>query len=90
MGNPDYPVLIPANTWTKIATAVLKGFYYKKRGTDGYFQTYRLTGETAPTDLEEGIGIFLKGKNVEEIGNDSPIDVYVYSLNKEGSLRVDV
>ncbi|MCK5600652.1 hypothetical protein KAR91_02215 [Candidatus Pacearchaeota archaeon] len=94
--NPNFPVLIPANTWTKIATAVVKGFYYKKAETGGYFQTYRLTGGVAPVNPgagkvpEEGIGIFLDGKTSEEIGDSSPIDVYVYSLGSEGKLRVDV
>jgi hypothetical protein len=88
--NPLFPVAVPVGVWTKIATSVTAGTIYNKKTTSGYFQTFRLTGDNAPTDLAEGVSMFIDQPDFEEIGNDSPIDIYVYSLGKDGVLRVDV
>jgi len=88
--NPEFPVAVPKDVWTKIAIGVLTGTVYNKKTAVGYFQTFRVTGDPAPTDLEEGVGMFLDNPGYEEISSDSPIDVWVYSVKEDGKLRVDV
>jgi len=88
--NPQFPVLLTENTWTKIASAVVTGTIYNKNSGADYFQTYRIPNDPAPTDLAEGVGMFLEPQGFEEIKSDSPIDVYVYALGDQGKLRVDL
>ena len=40
-----------ADVWVKVATAVTRGFVHILKGDLVYYQTHRLTGETAPDDL---------------------------------------
>jgi hypothetical protein len=88
--NPQFPVNLVKETWTKIATGVLTGTIYNRKTTVGYFQTFRVTGDPAPTDLNEGVSMFLEHPDYEPIGSDSPIDVWVFCRGKDGILRVDL
>lgn len=86
------PVLIdcPAGEWTLIAENVVAGLVHRKKtAPSGYFQTYRTTGGTAPTEFEEGVPLF-KGEIVEEISSVAHIDVYVWCTDKDGQVRVDL
>lgn len=89
MSNPLF-VDCPADVWTKIATAVTTGQVWKAQSVAEYLQTYRLTGETAPTDRGEGMKLFADDKNSEEINSSAPIDVYVFVVGSAGRVRVDV
>ena len=89
MANP-VPVDIPENTWTKVATAVTAG-KIKRLGVlpNLYIETYRDTGDPAPTDQNEGAVMFYNG-NTEEITATAAIDVYIMALGANGKVRVDI
>jgi hypothetical protein len=81
-------IAIPENTWTKVATNVTNGMVHLLTASRGiYLQTYRLTGEAAPTLVSEGVRIF---DNEAEISSESSIDVYIYCQGEAGSVRVDI
>lgn len=87
MANPQI-IDCPADEWTEIATGVTTGLVHVKQGTDAvWLQTYRLTGEAAPTDKIDAIAL---EKPTDEIGANAPIDVYVYPEGKAGKVRVDL
>ena len=98
MANPSLISITPY-TVTKIATSVKTGSIYKFPFTCNRFLfTYRLTGESAPSEatmLSEGIELF-QNELEELINNSAYIDVYVYAFtdyetkDKPSTLRVDV
>jgi hypothetical protein len=90
MANPIYPVPVPKGSWIKVATAVTTGTLHRKDNTPTYKQTYRLTGEAAPTLEAEGVLMFVDDPEKEIISHNAPIDVYVWCVNADGKLRVDV
>ena len=82
------PVIVacPANEWTKVATNKTSGVVHIKDDTpSAYYQTYRDTTGTAPTDLTEAIPI---NKSLQ-ISAAAGIDVYVWPVGVAGSVRVD-
>jgi len=97
------PVIISLDewTWVKVATAVTTGNIDRiKTGVD-YYQTYRETGEAAPTAItnnrrpEEAIEMFKKVDDNELIDSPTAIDVYVMCKNNsattgEGKIRVNL
>ena len=88
MTNP-VETIVPANVWTKVATAVTSGQLHKLSSAPrAYYQTYRMTGDSAPTEQPK-VGIFESSQH-ESAGSVSPIDVYVYALGLDGLVRVDV
>lgn len=83
------PVVVECakNTWVKVATSQIAGFVYILNDKpSAYYQTYRVTGQSAPTDLSEAVPFtdFLK------IEATAAIDVYVYAKDENGSVRVDL
>ena len=92
--NPQYPIIAPSGTWTKIATNVTFGLIHLMGRSSGgiYLQTYRVTGDPAPTpsDYSEGVRMFIEHAAVEEISSPESIDVYVFSVNEQGTFRLDV
>ena len=88
MSNPLF-VDCPADTWTKVATAVTTGQLWKAQSITEYLQTYRLTGEAAPTERSEGMKLFSKSDS-DKIDSSAPIDAYVYAVGSAGRVRVDV
>lgn len=89
MANPVFPVATTAGAWTKVATNVTTGILHKKKTDINYWQTYRMTGEDAPTTKAEAVKMFVENPIVEQISSYSGIDVYVWS-DEAGVLRVDV
>lgn len=90
MANP-LKVPCPANVWTKVATGVTSGTVVKLDSTPAkYLQTYRLTGETAPSDDTDAGILFEFDKNSAEIGHNVSIDVYVKAVTAAGAVRVDI
>jgi hypothetical protein len=89
---PDPAVIAcPTGQWTKVATNVVSGNISKIRPLAKYFQTFRLTGNPAPTDLSEAVPMFQgTEKLAEQINSNSAIDVYVYCKVRAGSVRVDL
>ena len=88
MSNPIF-IDCPEGAWTKIATAVITGFVHRKNHIPKYLQTYKQTGEAAPTLLSDGVGLFLEF-NTEEITDSNPIDVYIWCTGAAGRVRVDL
>ena len=90
MANPVF-IDLTKDTWTKVATAVTSGIVHKiKSQPYNYLQTYRLTGEAAPTDKADGVRVFENDIDFVEIAATVPIDVYLYPVNADGRIRVDV
>ncbi len=85
------PVLVVCalGSWTKIATNVTTGIVHRKDSDAKYFQTYRMTGNPAPSDLTDAVQIFTK-EDSAEISNSAAIDVYIYCQVDAGLVRVDL
>ena len=82
------PILVdcPAGQWTLVATNVVTGFIYTKQARSTiYMHTYRLTGEAAPTNRDEGVQFI----SVAPIVATQGIDVYIWAENDNGRVRVD-
>lgn len=91
MGNPIYPVLCPKDQWTLVAENVVTGQIHRKSEKPSiYFHTYRLTGEAAPTTIDEGIKLFMNSVISEPITASSGIDVYIWTTEEDGVVRVDL
>lgn len=88
---PTGPSIVscPVDAWTKVATNVTAGMIYVKNSGPIYLQSWRETGEAAPTLESEGVGMD-ETEAGNEIKIDRAIDVYVMCLNAAGSVRVDV
>ena len=87
MANPD-SIECPADTWTLVAEDVTSGTIFR-RVTGKYIQTYRLTGEAAPTD-ETDSGPIFEGSDSATIGHNAAIDVYIMAKDENGEVRVDL
>lgn len=101
MENPNV-ISLPEWEWTKIATNVIMGTIHRLSTTVYYYQTYRKTGEAAPTAPtigtipNEAVKIF-EQKSEEDIGAPAAADVYIMTMNNDedndddsGKIRVDV
>ena len=91
MSNP-FSVSCPVNVWTLVAANILSGTIHKQINEpvgSKYIQTYKLTGEAAPTDDDEG-GPLFRSESVASISHDVPIDVYVKAISTAGAVRVDL
>lgn len=80
------PVVMDMNTeweWVKVATAITMGSIHLVNRRPCYFRTYRLTGESAPSNPasgtipDEAIQIFIN-KTEELIRANVSIDVYLF------------
>ena len=90
MANNPVPVSCTADTWTKVATSVKSGMIHKLTKIDTkYLQTFRLTGEAAPTLKSEGVVVF-ENSSSATISSTVDIDVYIYSIGVTSTIRVDV
>jgi hypothetical protein len=83
MANPVIFTLTP-NSWNLVALNVTGGII-NQLTTEIMLQTYRNTGDNAPTDRAEGIAF----ENEVQISSSTAIDVYVWS-DDGGKLRVDL
>lgn len=100
MANPEIKTLNEWE-WTKVATNVTTGSMHRIRSTVYYYQTYRLTGEAAPSDPtvgempDEAVRIFEESNQIS-ISSTDPIDVYILCANSDddnsdaGKVRVDL
>ena len=86
------PVITPCpeGQWTLIAATVTNGIVHRKStGPSVYLQTYRDAGDAAPTEQSEGVQVFIEGDQAE-ISAVAAIDVYLYAVGSDGSVRVDL
>ena len=86
MANPIV-VTCTKNTWVKVATNVTSGLVHILDFTPNlYLQTYRITGDPAPTLLTDAVPL----ENKDEISATSGIDVYIMAVTDDGKVRVDL
>lgn len=78
---------LTANTWNLVATSVSAGFIWIRKTDVQYLQTYRNTGNPAPTLKTEGAPVYLPGA---PISANVPIDVYIYPVDDDGEVRIDI
>jgi len=89
MANP-VSVTCLADVWTKVATNVTSGTISKQINSPAkYVQTYKLTGEAAPTDDDEA-GPLFSCADYAIINHSVAIDVYVKAITTAGAVRVDL
>jgi hypothetical protein len=87
MANPAI-VTCTKDTWVKVATNVTAGqVHILSNAPNQYSQTYRATGEAAPTTLAEAVTMSTVSL---PISASAAIDVYIYAHGAAGSVRVDV
>ncbi len=98
------PLVVEINTewvWQKVATSVKTGVIHRLTTVVEYYQTYRLTGQAAPTaptlgTLPEEAVIMFEESGSESISSAADIDVYImvkYDNTlalRNGKIRVDV
>ena len=86
------PVIVdcPEGEWTSVATNVTTG-QIKKIGKKPnlYLETYRMTGNAAPTSQTEGAPAF-QISDSEQISATAGIDVYIMAVGADGRVRVDL
>lgn len=91
MANPEI-IELPANQWTKVATAVTGGnLCFDSLAHCTFFHTYRVTGESAPADREGQVPVIAPDTVLIDSGEE--IDAYVYcfsSNDTDGRVRVSV
>lgn len=76
------------DAWTKVATSVTSGqVHILSKAPSQYAQTYRVTGDPAPTTLAEAVVLT---EISTPISSSSNIDVYIYAFGAAGSVRVDL
>ena len=76
------------DTWVKVATNVTAGMVHLlSSAPNQYSQTYRMTGEAAPSTLAEAVTV---PTTTLTISAAAAIDVYIYAHGAAGSVRVDV
>ncbi len=89
MANP-VTVSCTQNEWQIVALNVTAGNVKRLISSPNkYLETYRMTGNPAPTSRAEGIPIFLNGVS-EVIESAAAIDVYIMAIGADGSVRVDL
>jgi hypothetical protein len=91
MANPEL-IDCPANTWTKVATNVTSGIIHIDLPylNIEWYQTYRQTGESAPSDLDGANGSARLLKPSDDIDSSTAVDVYVWPRSEDGKVRVDL
>ena len=101
MANPLVVNILTEWVWQKVATAVVSGNIYRLTSVVDYYQTFRLTGQAAPSNPSlgtlqaEAVRMF-EINNPEPIGHSEPIDIYILVkfdntlALKDGKVRVDL
>ncbi len=90
MANPQ-KININANQWTKVADNVTNGLITIRQWQPSrYYQTYRVTGDPAPTgDQNEDTSTVTTGQEVN-ISALEAIDVYMYCKDFDGEVVVSL
>ncbi len=86
MANPLFVECLK-DVWTKVATNVNHGQISKSIFSVDYLHTYRLSGDAAPVDEENGLRFVSPTVPIISI---RAIDVYIFAQNKDGEVRVDI
>ena len=87
MADPEV-IKCDADAWTKVATDVTTGnIWILNTSPDAYLQTYRDTGEDAPSDNSDAVSV--SDRSIP-IAAEAGIDVYIKAVGKDGQVRVDL
>ena len=91
MANPVF-VDCPEETWTKVADNITTGQIHKaKEEPFSYLHTYRISGDPPPPGgFEEGIKIFINNELSDPISFIAGIDLYIFCVNADGRVRIDL
>jgi len=92
MANPVF-IDCTEGEYTKVATGIITGFFWRIKADAEYFYTYRITEDPAPTLFDDSVRIFKdddESDNVVELVFNELVDVYIWSVGGAGRLRVDV
>ena len=88
---PDNPLVVscPEGVWTMVAENTQSASLHKLSVVPGlYKQTYRISGQAAPTDDADAIIIF--DTDTSHVFSHSPgIDIYIKAIGGDGSVRLD-
>jgi len=76
----------PEGEWTLVATNETAGVIHALKDEAKYLQTYRDTGEAAPTTIDEGA----RFEGQLNISASAGIDVYIWCQVTAGKVRVDL
>jgi hypothetical protein len=84
-------VEIPADTWTLVASNVTTGLItIKQWQSSRYYQTYRMTGNPAPTgDHNEATSTVTNNPEIN-ISSTEAVDVYLYCYQLNGEIVVSL
>lgn len=94
MANPVF-VDCTKNSWELVAEDVKQGVINIVRDDIAYLQTYKLTGEAAPTAKSDGVRVYdPENANLKDyqiiISATANIDVYLWAENHDGRIRADI
>jgi hypothetical protein len=89
MANPAV-VSCPADIWTRVAQAVVAGAIYNMTPQVQFLQTYRMTGQSAPSGNTDAVPAFFYKYEPLSISAAEAIDVYLKPVGAAGSVRVDI
>jgi hypothetical protein len=82
-------VVCPADTWTKVATAVTSATVHKLNVLPSlYKQTFVATGGAAPTTDDDAVKAF-NGCDSFIFSESASSDIYIKAVKKAGEVRVD-
>lgn len=81
-------IALVADTWTLVASSVTDGRIRLGESDDQIIYTYRETGGTAPTHIDDnGLADIVKS-NYIDISHGSPLDLYLLSKGEASSVVV--
>jgi hypothetical protein len=82
-------VTLNANQWTQVAANVVSGVItIQEWQPSRYYQTYRMTGNPAPTgDQNEATSVITVGQEIS-IAALAAIDVYLFCRDQDGAVVV--
>jgi len=89
MANPAI-VSCTKDTWVLVAQNVTAGAIYNMAPTVQYMQTYRMTGQAAPSADTDAVLAFDDPFVPLVISAPAAIDVYLKAVGVAGSVRVDI
>jgi hypothetical protein len=72
-----------------VASGITNGILYNFTPNVEIMQTYRMSGNSAPSSGSDGIHAF-DPEGVAYISHSQPIDVYLMAHGSAGTVRVDV
>lgn len=89
MANPAL-ISCAKDVWTRVAQSVVAGAIYNMTPSVEFLQTYRMTGQSAPSDGSDSVPAFIYKHEPLSISAPEAIDVYLMPIGSAGVVRVDL